>query len=633
MLNEPTKKLSKNQFLELIKKENPKANLLLISKAYEFSMNAHKGQKRVSGDPYFVHCQEVAYTLARLHMDSESVCAGLLHDVVEDTRVKQDEIRRYFGEEVSQLVEGVTKIHKLRLTEKEQAENLRKILFATAKDVRIMLIRLADRLHNMRTLRFLPNETQKKIAEETLEIYVPIAYKLGMYRMKSEMEDLCLKYLKPEVYKELKKKISKKTDEREREVKEIIKVVKEKLDSANINAEVIGRAKHFYSIHKKMEEKGKRFEDILDLSGMRIITDNVEDCYRVLGVIHSSFTAIPEGFHDYIANPKPNMYQSIHTDILVNKKPVEVQIRTLEMHHTAEEGVAAHWRYKGTERDKKFDKRISWLKEILDWRRKKDARGLIEDLKVDIFKDQIYVITPKGEPIELPEGSTPIDFAYEVHTDIGNHCVGAKVNNTFVPLDYELKPGDVVEIITDKRAKPSRSWLSIVRTSEAREKIRHTLGIKLEPKKPEEEIMVKERVIDLIESRGIKRSLLRIAKCCDIHYKDQIVGYRMKDGKVALHKQTCENLKGLDEKRKIVFSWREKEAPAIKLEVEIIDRVGLLADILNIIAQQNINIQGVKSKTAKEKLILSIEVKMPKEKIGDLIQKIKSVKNVVDVRY
>lgn len=632
MLRQPTRKLSKNQFLKLVKGENPKANLALISKAYEFSKNAHKAQKRASGDTYFLHCKEVARMLSMLHMDSETVCAGLLHDVVEDTSVKQEDIKRYFGKEISELVQGLTKIQGIKITQKQQAENLRKILLATSKDVRVMLIRLADRLHNMRTLRFLPKEKQEKIANETLEIYVPIAYKLGMFRIKSEMEDICLRYLKPEVYKELKKKIVKKKGEREKEVKKIIKTIKQELEQANINADVFGRAKHFYSIHKKMEEKGRRFEDILDLSGIRIITSNADDSYRALGVIHSSFTAIPEGFHDYIANPKPNMYQSIHTDVLVNKKPVEVQIRTWNMHHTAEEGVAAHWRYKKTERDKKFDRRISWLKEILDWRKKDDAKEFIEDLKIDIFKDQIYVITPKGDPIELPEGSTPIDFAYEVHTDIGHHCMGAKVNNSMVPLDYKLKPGDVVEITTDKRAKPSRGWLNIVRTREAKEKIRHALGIKLEHKRPEKRIM-KEKVIDLIGNRGLKKSLLRIAKCCDPRYKDRIIGYKMKDGKIAVHRQSCENMRKLDEKRKIILSWIEKEAPVTNLEIEVIDRVGLLADIMNTVAKQNTSIQSIKQRTLKEKLMINIGLKTPRERVKELTNEIKTIKNVVGVRY
>ncbi|MEM2121456.1 MAG: RelA/SpoT family protein, partial [Candidatus Woesearchaeota archaeon] len=504
---EVTKGLSKEEFLNKLKEIDPKLDFNLISKAYDFAKSKHENQIRKSGEPYFLHLTEVAYILAELRCDTETIVAAFLHDCVEDANVRIEEIKKEFGEEIADIVNGVTKIQKIKFEKEENiAENIRKIILATGKDYRVILVKLADRLHNMRTLRFLPEEKQKEIAKETLEIYVPIAYKLGMYNLKSEMEDLCLKYLNPTLYKELKIKIGKKRAERENEVKEIIKKFKEELKEKGYDVEVFGRAKNFYSIYKKMITKNKSLEEIHDLIGIRIITKTVEDCYKILGYLHSKYTPIIKEFRDYIAVPKPNGYQSLHTTIIYDKKPIEVQIRTWEMHYNAEDGIAAHWRYKGTEKDSYFDRRITWLKRILSWVQEYDsAEKFFEDLKVDLFKDEIVVLTPKGDSIILPEGATPVDFAYAVHTELGNHCSKAIVNGKMVSLDTELESGDVVEIITSKNAKPSRNWLRFVKTKSAAQKIRKALGISKEEKEVKSEVeMSEEELLKLLDLKGLK---------------------------------------------------------------------------------------------------------------------------------
>ena len=461
--------LGKEEFMKLVKEHNPNADLKLIEKAYDFAEAAHSGQKRVSGEDYFQHVLNVAVILSGMKMDSETIAAALLHDVLEDTKAKKEQLKKEFGSAVASIVEGVTKKIALKTTKEDRAENIRKILLASIKDIRVILVKLADRQHNMRTLKHLQPGQQREIAQETLEIYVPIAYKLGMYRMKSELEDLCLRFLEPGIYQELKARISKKKEEREKEVRKVVSSVKKLLDEHHIPTAVVGRAKNFYGIHKKMLAKKIPFADVRDLSAMTVITTNPENCYKALNIIHSKWTPILNRFDDYITNPKPNMYQSLHTEVLFDNKPVEVQIRTLEMHHIAEEGIAAHWRYKGTAKDRQFDRKVAWLKQILEWRSSESAKDLVESLKVDMFRDEIYVLTPKGDPIHLPEKATPIDFAYAVHTEIGNKCKAAKVNGSIAPLDYELSPGDVVEILTAKDAKPSRQWLTIAKTGFARE--------------------------------------------------------------------------------------------------------------------------------------------------------------------
>ena len=506
------------------------------------------------------------------------------------------------------------------------------MLLATIKDIRVILVKLADRMHNMRTLKYLGQEQQREIAQETLEVYVPIAYKLGMYRIKSELEDLCLRFLEPGIYQELKERIAKKKEEREKDVKRVVASVKRLLDENNIPVAVLGRAKNFYGIYKKMLSKKIPFEEVRDLSAIRAITTTADNCYKALNLIHSRWTPILNRFDDYITNPKPNMYQSLHTEILFENKPVEVQIRTLEMHHIAEEGIAAHWRYKDTERDRQFDRKITWLKQILEWRSTESAKDLVESLKIDMFKDEIYVLTPKGDPIHLPEKATPIDFAYAVHTEIGSHCKAAKVNGSIVTLDHELNPGDVVEIVTSKDAKPSRQWLAVAKTGFAREKLRRALGISAEDTgKKRWEVLTPAEILEKIDAKGIKPSLLQTARCCYLKIDENPVGYKAKDGHVIIHHSKCENVKALPENKLIKMSWKEEPKQRTSLMIELVDRVGIFADILNMLTAAMAKVESVNSKATRNKLYVNFEISGTGN-IEELVKKLKAVKSVVSVK-
>ncbi len=600
--------MSKEEFLNEVKRNNPNANISLVSRAYDFARNAHEGQKRLSGRDFFLHAREVSYMLARLGLDSSAICAGLLHDVLEDTKAKPEELEKLFGKEIFGLVEGVTKTSNIAFDPAQgKAENLRKIILATTKDVRVILIKLADRLHNMRTLKYQSRETQLKIAKETMDVYVPIAYKLGMYKLKSELEDLSFKFLEPRIYQDLKTKIAKKKHERDKEVRAIVHDIMENLAGRGVNAKVYGRAKHFYSIYKKMLGKNLTFGDIHDLYAVRILTDTPDNCYRILGLIHSLWHPIPGSFNDYIAAPKPNMYQSLHTEIMVNNEQVEAQIRTYGMHHVAEEGIAAHWRYKGTERDKRFDRMITWLKQILDWVRAGEAKENIETFKINLFKDEIFVFTPKGDPILLPEKSSPVDFAYAVHTDIGNHCDRAKVNGSIVPLNYELNPGDIVEIITSKRASPSRNWLNFVKTTLAKGHIRQSLNIILDRRRKTSGTETEEEIAERIEG-NFKKGILKISGCCNPQYNSDVIGYRMKDGKTAVHLAGCINVKPLPKDRILHLKWKTEKPLSDKIIIEIVDRLGIFSDILNVLSKSEMKVIGINTKTIKEKLFLIVEL-------------------------
>jgi GTP pyrophosphokinase len=468
--------------IEEIPKYQPGADLAVLTRAYRFSEASHQGQQRASGEPYLSHPLEVASLLVNFKMDVTTVTAGLLHDVLEDTKATKHDLEREFGQEIADLVDGVTKIGKLAFSSREerQAENFRKMLVAMARDLRVLMIKLADRLHNMRTLDYLPGDRARKICQETLDIYAPLAHRLGMAKVKAELEDLALRTLHAEAYLELQRRVAKRRLEREAEINQAIAILERKLSEVGIESQIRGRPKHFYSIWKKMHEQGREFDEIYDLTAVRVITNSVRDCYGSLGVIHSLWKPVPGRFKDFIAMPKVNMYQSLHTTVIGPKgDPVEIQIRTWEMHRIAEEGIAAHWLYKEKKTGKdKLDESLVWLRQLLETQQDlKDPREFLDTVRVDLFPDEVYVFTPKGDVKALPEGSTPIDFAYAVHTKVGERCVGSKVNGKLVPLRTQLRQGDIVEIVTSPNQHPSRDWLKIVKSSRARSKINQWLKV------------------------------------------------------------------------------------------------------------------------------------------------------------
>lgn len=461
---------------EAIRQYDPKADIKIVSKAYVFSAKVHRGQTRLSGEPYMSHPLEVAYILTQLHMDAVTVAVGLLHDTVEDTFAKPEEIEKTFGEEITQLVDSVTKISKINFASKEeqQAENFRKMILAMSKDLRVILIKLADRTHNLRTLNFMPPDKQRIIARETLDIYAPLANRLGIGWIKQDLEDNSFRYLYSKEYKFIKESVAKGEKERQRFIGSTIKLVEEKLKDTNIPVKVKGRSKHLYSIFNKMRWQNINFEEVYDLRGIRLITNTVQNCYSLMGIAHSFWKPIPGKIKDYIALPKANMYQSLHTTVIGPQgERVEFQIRTEDMHLVAEEGIAAHWRYKDKVKDDKHNKQFLWLRYLLDSHMElKNPKEFLEMVKIDLFSDEVYVFTPKGEVKNFPRGATPIDFAYQIHTDVGHRCSGAKVNGKIVPLKYQLMNGDIVEIITSPRHEPSRDWLKIVVTAGAKSKIK-----------------------------------------------------------------------------------------------------------------------------------------------------------------
>jgi len=468
------------KFLEDLLKINPNFNIELIKKAYQKAERYHEGQLRKSGEPYLVHPVEVSRILAELGMDENTIIAGLLHDTVEDTTYSEEALKADFGEEVALLVSGVTKLGTLVYESKEerQAENLRKMFLAMSKDIRVLIIKLADRLHNLRTINYMNDEQIREKCKETLEIYAPLASRLGIYTMKFEMEDIALKQLDPEAYYDLVSQVKIKKQQREENINKVMDELREALQDLNIRFEITGRSKHFYSIYRKMKYQNKQLDEIFDLTAIRVIVDTVKDCYAVLGVVHTMWKPIPGRFKDYIAMPKPNRYQSLHTTVIGdNGDPFEIQIRTHEMHRIAEYGIAAHWKYKeGVSADKEEGK-LAWLRQTLEWQKDlNDPKEFMETLKIDLFSNQVFVFTPKGDVIELPAGSTPIDFAFKIHSAIGIKCIGAKVDGKMVPIDHTLRNGNIVEIVTSANAKgPSIDWLKIAKSSNARNKIRQWL--------------------------------------------------------------------------------------------------------------------------------------------------------------
>lgn len=469
------------EFIIKIESFNANVDIPLIRRAYEFSDKAHKGQMRSSGEPFIEHCLEVAFFLAEMHMDSTSLAAGLIHDVVEDTDISLEQVRKEFGDEVADLVDGVTKIGLVNFNsyEEQQVEYFRKMLLSMAKDIRVIIIKLADRVHNMRTLEHLPQDKRLRIAKETREVYCPLAHRLGINKAKIELEDLCLKHLEPDVYSELATRVKERREEREAYIHEVVGPIKEALAKDGIMATVYGRAKHLESIYRKIRVRKVPFEEMYDLFAIRVIINTERECYHTMGIIHAMWKPVIGRFHDYIANPKSNGYRSLHTTVIgPRNKMVEIQIRTHQMHHIAENGIAAHWLYKeGRQQMSRDDRQMAWLRDVLEWQKDlTNPSEFLEYLKMDLYSDDIFVYTPQGKLVHLPKGAKPLDFAFQVHTQIGLHCAGAKINGRLQPLSTTLKSGDTVEIITNPNRVPSHDWLKLVKTSQARTRIRRWLN-------------------------------------------------------------------------------------------------------------------------------------------------------------
>jgi GTP pyrophosphokinase len=529
-----------NDILDRVAGYHPDPDLDLIKKAYVYSAKVHQGQIRKSGEPYLIHPLEVAGILAELKLDESSVVTGLLHDTIEDTLATKEEVAELFGPEIAELVDGVTKLSQFSAAdtqEEKQAENFRKMVVAMAKDIRVLLVKLADRTHNMRTLDHMKPESQERIARETLDIYAPLANRLGIQWLKSELEDLSFKYLSPAEWQELTSRLEAKEKEKERFVAEIVAVIEEKLAAAQVPAQVSGRVKHVYSIWRKMRQLDVGFDEIQDIVAFRVIVDDLAQCYESLGIIHAQWKPVPGRFKDYIAIPKPNLYQSLHTTVMGPRGDrIEVQIRTKEMHRIAEEGVAAHWAYKekgrdgkGKELSKKDAQSFGWLRQLVEWQRELvDPREFLETVKVDLFSDEVFVFTPKGAVKSLPRGATPVDFAYTIHSEIGENCVGAKVNGKLVPLRYKLKNGDTIEILTSPQAHPSKDWLTFVKTSRAQARIRQYLR-QIEHRRS---IEIGREVAER-EFRRFGLTLNKVLKGGELEKAAHTLGYRVADDVLA----------------------------------------------------------------------------------------------------
>jgi len=654
-------------FKEKAKEKFNDSELSILDDIYQFAKKAHKGQIRASNEPYILHPINVALILLTFDVDLQTIEASLLHDVVEDTSVSLDTIKDKFGKEVALLVDGVSKISQIKFLSLEEwkLESLRKVLIAMASDFRVVFIKLADRLHNMRTLNYLPEEKRREVAKETMEIYVPLAHRLGIYTLKWELEDLAFKYLEPEIFQDLKIKVSKKREERENEIFDIKIKIENLLNENNIVCRVEGRAKNLYSIYRKMKQDNKTFDEIFDLTALRVIVPTIQDCYKTLGIVHTRWKPIPGRVKDYIAIPKPNGYQSLHTTLIDdNGEPFEIQIRTEEMHKNCEFGIASHWSYK--EKGKKIDpdmsNKINWIRQIVEWQKTiPSAREFINRVKEDIFSDEIFVFTPKGEIINLTIDATPIDFAYKIHTEIGNKCIGAKVNGKIVPLNYKLKTGDRVEILTSKTSPgPSRDWLKFVKSSSTKEKIRQFYR-KKEKEEEKKEETVKEEIEKknkgVILERKIKTSnkfgvvipeikgevLLTLAKCCTPIPGDEIIGYISKGRGVVVHRRDCKNLlsilgnvdNSLEKIVKVEWANDVKILYPVKINIHIKDEPGVLNKIVSIIAKYNYNIESVNAPPSRNKektTTIYMTLQIPGYgKLNDLLEEIKIVPNVLEI--
>ncbi len=651
------------KLLKQLRKNAPGADLTVVRKAYRFANEAHHGVERESGDPYVSHCIEVARILAQSNLDPTTVAAGLLHDVLEDTRVTHDEFEKTFGPEITALVDGVSKIKSMKWStpnptlQEKQAENLRKMLVATARDVRVILIKLADRLHNIRTIEFLRDPKRvERICRETLDIYAPLAHRLGIARWKWELEDHAFHHLNPDEYRNIATHVAMKRREREAWLNETIEYLESRLAEAEVNARVIGRPKHLYSIYQKMVQQGKAFDEVMDILAVRIITQTVSGCYNALGVVHQIWTPVPGRFKDYVAMPKVNMYQSIHTVVMrENGYPLEIQIRTEDMDRTAREGIAAHWAYKEGGSDSKLDTQLRWLRQMYEWLQDTHAPDeLLDSLRRDVSRSDIYVFTPKGEVKELPEGATPLDFAYGVHSDIGHHCIGAKVNGRLVPLRYNLQTGDAVEILTSRAQKPHLDWLEIVITGKARTRIRQRLRElgELEPLEGQlrrdtvkvlPETKPKIRQVDdatrdkLIRIEGSKGIAVNFAKCCRPMPGHAVIGYATKSPGITIHRADCRNFANTqrDPSRIIEASWDGEEHVETGMRVTTGQRPNMLADITNAIRPMNISItQAQFTPGDNGKCLFEFIFEAPdRDSVARVAATIRTVPGVVEVNH
>jgi GTP pyrophosphokinase len=717
--------------------DNPQEETNLVCRAFEFAYCLHQGQYRASGEPYICHPVAVAGLLRDLGGSGAVIAAGFLHDVVEDTDVTPDEIERHFGLEVRRLVEGVTKLSKFNFSSKteRQAENFRRMFLAMAQDIRVIVVKLADRLHNMRTLEHLPDDKRRRIAQETLEIFAPLANRLGIGRFKWELEDLSFKYLEPEAYREVQKLVSDKRADRETRLQQVIETLKYRVEQLGIKvADISGRPKHLYGIYQKMQRQQKQFHEIYDIAAIRIIVNTNDECYRALAVVHDSFRPIPGRFKDYIGLPKPNRYQSLHTVVIgTSGRPIEVQIRTVEMHHVAEYGIAAHWKYKEsggsgakvTPNDEKF----TWLRQLLDWQSDfKDAQEYLENVKDNLFDDDVYVFTPQGDVVSLSRGATPVDFAYRIHTEVGNHCAGVRVNDRMIPLDSPLENGDIVEIITQKNAHPTLDWLNFVVTTSARNRIRQwykrshreenidrgrdmlekELGkkgfealLKSEPMQSVAERcnyhtvedllaalgygevtlnLVLNRVREAIKAQqpiapapkvdnletgllpapittpsprpasrtsgcpiaGVEGLLYNLAGCCNPVPGEPIIGVVTLGSRgISIHRQGCNNTENVPGDRLIPVSWNHPDSNSgrsptypVQIQIEVIDRVGVLKDILTRLYDYTINVRSAQVKTFPGQtavIDLGIDI-LDARQLDRIFSQIRKMSDVVNLR-
>lgn len=705
------------RLLERVREIQPHADLDLLRRAYAFAARAHAGQVRRSGEPYVMHAVAVAHILADLRMDATTVAAALLHDVPEDTPQTLEQVRQEFGDEIATLVDGVTKLGRIqwRSQEEKQAENLRKMFLAMASDVRIILIKLADRLHNLRTIHVMPPDHQRRKARETLEIYAPLAKRLGIGQLQNELEDRAFAVLEPEAYREITESLQEAQAQQEEVLRTIQEELYRELNRAGIRVErqhITARPKHAYSIYRKMqrpEYQGQGIARIYDRLGVRVIVDDVKDCYAALGVVHSLWRPIPGEFDDYIANPKPSGYQSLHTTVIYRGVPLEIQIRTHRMHQEAEYGIAAHWRYKegkAAARDRAFEEKLSWLRQLLEWHQEmQDAQEFMRSVKLDLFRNEVFVFTPKGDVVDLPNGATPVDFAYRIHTDVGHRCVGAKVNGRLVPLSYRLRSGDIVEIVTSKTSPgPSRDWLEFVVTSNARTKIRQwfrkqqreenvargkemlerelrRLGLlssllradrikeacdKLQVASEEDlyaalgngDLTLLQVVHALggppapapepsppqgqpatppargLRVRGVDNVLMTLARCCTPLPGDDVVGYITRGRGVTIHRRDCRNLDYLRQhgERLLEVEWEPSADGTypVEIQVEALDRVGLLKDVLSAVADTRTNVLSVNAHVRKDKVGV-IHLTVDIRNVGQLTAVLQRIGRVPDV--